>query len=160
MELVLWRHAEAVDHPLLSQGQQGDTLDLQRGLTPRGEKHAARMGAWLDRQLPEQARIYVSPALRTQQTAEALGRKFKVRQDLAPGADHKDLLLLANWPHGKSPLVLVGHQPTLGRLIANLLHLPDQDWPVKKGALWWLRYQEKSHPSFTKIVTVQTPEHL
>lgn len=32
------------------------------------------MGEWLASQLPENCRILVSPALRTLQTAEALGR--------------------------------------------------------------------------------------
>ena len=44
MDLILWRHAEAFD---LAEGQ----TDLERALTPRGEKQAARMAAWLDRQL-------------------------------------------------------------------------------------------------------------
>jgi phosphohistidine phosphatase len=46
MDLILWRHAEAFD---LAEGG----TDLERMLTPRGEKQAARMAAWLDRQLPE-----------------------------------------------------------------------------------------------------------
>ena len=43
MDLILWRHAEAFD---LAEGG----TDLERMLTPRGEKQAARMAAWLDRQ--------------------------------------------------------------------------------------------------------------
>ncbi len=71
MDLVLWRHAEAQE---LVEG--GD--DLARILTSRGEKQAARMASWLDRQLPESTRILVSPARRTEQTAIALGRKYKI----------------------------------------------------------------------------------
>ncbi|HCL86559.1 MAG TPA: histidine phosphatase family protein, partial [Comamonadaceae bacterium] len=44
MDLILWRHAEAIE------ARDGED-DLQRALTPRGEKQAARMAAWLDRQL-------------------------------------------------------------------------------------------------------------
>ncbi|MEQ1658387.1 MAG: histidine phosphatase family protein, partial [Hylemonella sp.] len=65
MDLLLWRHAEA------HEAQPGGD-DLVRALTPRGEKQAARMAGWLDRQLPEGARILVSPARRTEQTALAL----------------------------------------------------------------------------------------
>jgi phosphohistidine phosphatase len=39
MDLVLWRHAEAVE-------REGDADDLQRGLTPRGERQAVRKAAW------------------------------------------------------------------------------------------------------------------
>ena len=66
MDLILWRHADA--------GQQLDdaVLDLQRALSPKGLKHAARMAAWLNSVLPERTRVLVSPALRCQQTARAM----------------------------------------------------------------------------------------
>ncbi|WP_372658240.1 histidine phosphatase family protein [Hydrogenophaga sp.] len=161
MDLILWRHAEAQEHPDLVLGQQGDPLDLARRLTPRGEKQAARMAAWLDRQLPESARIFASPAQRAEQTALALGRKFKLRDELVPGGDPLALLELVQWPHAKSPTVVVGHQPTLGRVIARLLGLSEEDCSVKKGALWWVRYREREgRPSQTVVVTVQTPEFI
>ncbi len=158
MDLILWRHAEAHDHPDLAQGRQGDPQDLARRLTPRGEKQAARMAAWLDRQLPDGARIYASPASRTEQTALALGRKFKLREELAPEGDPLALLELVQWPHAKSVMVVVGHQPTLGRVIARLLGLHEEDCAVKKGALWWLRHRERDGHTQTVVVTVQTPE--
>ena len=67
MDLILWRHAEA-------QEPEGDMTDLDRALTRRGDKQAARMAAWLDRQLPEGTRILASPAVRTEQTVRAHGR--------------------------------------------------------------------------------------
>jgi phosphohistidine phosphatase len=160
MELILWRHAEAHEHPDLEHGQPGDALDLARKLTPRGEKQAARMAAWLDRQLPDGARVFASPAQRTEQTALALGRKFKLRDELLPEGDPLALLELVQWPNGKSPVVVIGHQPTLGRVIARLLHLNEEDCPMKKGALWWLRQRERNGALQTVIVTVQTPELL
>lgn len=158
MDLILWRHAEAHEHPDLLTGVPGDDKDLARRLTPRGEKQAARMAAWLDRQLPEGARIWCSPALRCEQTALALGRKFKIRKELLPEGDPLALLELVQWSHGKSPVVVVGHQPTLGRVIARLLNLAEDDCSVKKGALWWLRHRERASGSQTVVVTVQTPE--
>ena len=44
------------------------------------------MADWLNRLLPDSTRVLVSPALRCQQTAQALGRKFKTREALGPGA--------------------------------------------------------------------------
>lgn len=158
MDLILWRHAEAHEHPDLLTGVPGDAQDLARRLTPRGEKQAARMAAWLDRQLPEGARIWCSPAVRCEQTALALGRKFKTREELLPEGDPLALLELVQWPHGKSPVLVVGHQPTLGRVIARLLNLAEDDCSVKKGALWWLRHRERASGSQTVVVTVQTPE--
>jgi phosphohistidine phosphatase len=158
MDLILWRHAEAFDHPEPLTGVQGDSLDLARRLTPRGEKHAARMAAWLDRQLPQGARVYSSPAQRTEQTAHALGRKIRLRQELAPGADPLALLELVQWPSGKSPVVVVGHQPTLGQVIARLLGLTEEECAVKKGALWWLHQRERAGILQTVLLTAQTPE--
>ena len=158
MDLILWRHAEAHDHPDLQTGRPGDKVDLARRLTPRGEKQAARIAAWLDRQLPDGARIWSSPAVRCEQTALALGRKFKMREELAPNGDPLALLEMVQWPQGKSPVVVVGHQPTLGRVVARLLALSEDDCSVKKGALWWLRHRERGGVGRTVIVTVQTPE--
>lgn len=160
MDLILWRHAEAQDHPDPLGGRQGDAQDMARRLTPRGEKQAARMAAWLDRQLPNGARIYASPAHRCEQTALALGRKFKLRDELRPEGDPLALLELVQWPHGKSTVVVVGHQPTLGRVIARLLGLAEEDCPMKKGALWWLRQRERNGTLQTLLLTVQTPELL
>lgn len=160
MDLILWRHAEAHDHPDPEHGLPGDAQDLARRLTPRGEKQAARVGAWLDRQLPETARIWSSPAARCEQTALALGRRFKTSALLAPEVDPDGVLELVQWPTGKSPVVVVGHQPTLGRIIARLLSLSEDECSVRKGALWWLRHRDRAGSGQTVVLSVQTPEML
>ena len=90
----------------------------------------------------------------------ALGRKFKLSEALAPDAPPQALLELVQWPHGKSPVVVVGHQPTLGRVVARLLGLQEDDCSVKKGAVWWLRHRERGTLGQTVLVTVQTPEMI
>ena len=157
MDLILWRHAEAEESGVYDAQAE---LDLNRSLTQRGEKQALRMAAWLDRQLPEGARIWVSPARRCEQTALALGRKYKVRTELLPGATPAQLLELVQWPVHKHPVLVIGHQPVLGQTIAQLLGLKESDCAVKKGALWWLRHREREGHSQTVIVTVQSPEVL
>ena len=151
MDLILWRHAEA-----LEAAAEGD--DMARVLTTRGEKQAARMATWLDRQLPESTRIWVSPAQRTEQTAAALGRKFRFSLALAPGATVEQLLELVQWPDAKGCVLVVGHQPTLGQTISRLLNLHASECPVKKGALWWLRHRERDAAAQTVVVTVQSPD--
>ena len=153
MDLILWRHAEAEDPQL---GQD----DLTRELTARGEKQAKRMSAWLDRQLPEVTRILVSPARRTEQTAQALERKYKVRPELAPGCTVAQLLAAAQWPDSKHTVLLIGHQPVLGQTIAQLLGLSAHECAVKRGAVWWLRNRERDAQTQTVVVTVQSPEVL
>jgi phosphohistidine phosphatase len=153
VDLLLWRHAEAHE-------DASGSADLQRTLTPRGEKQAARMAAWLDRQLPEGARILASPARRTEQTALALGRKFKLREELAPGATVDQLLQVAGWPDGKGVVLVVGHQPVLGQTIARLLAIHGSECSVKKGAVWWLRHRLRDGVSQTTLVSVQSPDVL
>jgi len=153
MDLILWRHAEAHEWT-----EAFD--DRARSLTSRGEKQAARVANWLNRQLPEGARILVSPARRAEQTALALGRKFKIRGELAPGASVAQLLDLVQWPGAKGTVLVVGHQPTLGQTIAQLIGLSATECAVKKGAVWWLRNRQREALSQTVIVTVQSPEVL
>jgi phosphohistidine phosphatase len=102
--------------------------------------------------------VYASPAQRAQQTAAALGRKFRTRDELLPGAELEAVLALVGWPDGRSPVVVIGHQPTLGQVIARLLRLPEPECPMKKGALWWLRNRERAGRQQNLLVTVQTPE--
>jgi phosphohistidine phosphatase len=155
MDLILWRHAEA-------QEDAPDGDDLNRALTPRGEKQASRMAAWLDRQLPEGARILSSPARRTEQTVLALGRKYKLRAELGPDGTPAQLLELVQWPDSKLTFLVVGHQPVLGQTIAQLLGLPEGECAVKKGAVWWLRHRgaRAAGPARTTVLTVQAPEIL
>lgn len=151
MDLILWRHAEAHD-------QSDDGTDLARELTPRGLKQASRVAAWLDRQLPDGARVVVSPARRTMQTADALGRKYKVRPELAPDALPQALLDAVQWPQGKGVVLVVGHQPTLGQTVAQLLNAQISEMPIRKGAVWWLRTRERDGQRQTVVVAVQAPE--
>jgi phosphohistidine phosphatase len=155
MDLILWRHAEAED---LQETDDGCSADLSRRLTSKGEKQAARMAAWLDRQLPQGVKIWSSPAVRSEQTALALQRKYRVREELGPDRTAEDLLQLVQWPQAGQTALVIGHQPTLGRVISRLLNLQDADCSVKKGAVWWLRQRERNGQPQTVLLTVQTPE--
>ena len=137
MDLILWRHAEA---------EPGDP-DLGRRLTSKGLKQAERMAAWLEPRLPDTTRILVSPAARTQQTALALGRKFKVVDEIAPGASAAALLAAAGWPDGRETVLVVGHQPTLGEVAATLLTGDAAGWSLRKGAVWWLSNRNRDGDS-------------
>ncbi len=153
MDLILWRHAEAIE-------PEAGQADMTRPLTRRGEKQAAKMAAWLDRQMPDTTRIWVSPSRRTEQTAAALGRKFKITDALAPQATVEQLLELAQWPLGTGCVLMIGHQPTLGQTLSQVLGLSAGECAVKKGAVWWVRHRERDTEEQTVVVTVQTPEFL
>jgi phosphohistidine phosphatase len=153
VDLIIWRHAEA------HEAAPGED-DLQRALTPRGRKQAERMAAWLEAQLPQGTRILSSPAVRVDQTVRALGRKYKVRDALSPGASVQDVLETSGWPDAKYPVLLVGHQPSLGGLIAHLLQMPDAACAIRKGSVWWLRNRSREGQDQTVLMAVTSPERL
>ncbi len=156
MDLILWRHADAIPAT--------DTLsDFDRPLSPKGVRQAKRMGEWLNRVLPENARILVSPALRTVSTADALDRRYKKLDGLAPEGTIDQLLAETRWPQAREVTVVVGHQPTLGLAAAYLMgatHVTaDNPWRLKKGAIWWIRAKTMENGELAvTTVTVRTPE--
>jgi phosphohistidine phosphatase len=153
MDLILWRHAEAV---LEREGQ----ADLDRALTPKGERQAQRMADWLNHRLAHTTRILVSPARRCQQTAKALGRTFKTVDALAPAGSVEAILKAARWPDGPEPVLVVGHQPTLGLVAAQLLAGLPQPWAIKKGAAWWLRNRDREGGVEVVLQAVMGPDCL
>jgi len=150
VDLVLWRHAEA---------EPGEP-DLGRRLTAKGQKQAERVGEWLERRLPETARILVSPADRAQQTALALKRKFKTVDEIGPGASASAVLAAAGWPDSREAVVIVGHQPTLGAVASFLLSGEEAYWSIRKGAVWWLSDRDKSGAASVVLRVVIGPDFV
>ena len=150
MDLILWRHAEAEDA----------LPDLERELTSRGRKQASRMADWLNPRLPQDIRILVSPATRTRQTAQALGRNFDEMPELGPGAGARDVLAAVGWPEGSYPVLVVGHQPTLGQVAMQLLSGQAGDLAVKKGAIWWFQGRERAGELQVVLRAVAAPDWL
>jgi phosphohistidine phosphatase len=56
-------------------------------------------------------------------------------------------------------VMLIGHQPWIGELIALLLSGQNKAISVKKGAVWWLRLSQDGTGIY-KLFTVQTPQLL
>jgi phosphohistidine phosphatase len=150
MDLILWRHAEAED----------GAPDLERRLTARGHKHAAQIAAWLLQRLPAKFVVLASPARRAQETAQALGVTLRTVPGLAPGASVRDILAAAEWPERKSAVVVVGHQPDLGRAAAFLVSGAEASWSVKKGGLWWLSDRGRDEGAQVMVRAVTAPDFI
>ena len=131
MDLLLWRHADAED----------GTPDLQRELTAKGRKQAARVAEWLREHLPEGFEVISSPAARARQTAEALKADMKIDNSLAPGASVQAIVKAAGWPSRGGAVALVGHQPDFGEAIAYLVSGRESGWRLEKAAFWWVAGQ-------------------
>jgi len=150
MELILWRHADA---------EEGGR-DLERKLTAKGRKQAARAAEWLVARLPLRYTVLASPAKRARETADALAVRYKISERLAPGAAPTDILEAAGWPSHKGAVIVIGHQPDLGRVAAVLLSGAEAEWSVKKGALWWLSNRDFDSESQVVVRAVLAPEFL
>ncbi len=150
MDLILWRHADAED----------GADDMRRALTDLGHKQAKKVGKWLDAHLPAEARILVSPAVRAQETAQGLGRAYVTRDELAPWEDAVDAMHVSGWPEAKGTVMIIGHQPTLGRLASMLLFGAEQEFTIKKGGLVWLTNRVRRDERQVVLKAALNPELL
>ncbi len=150
MDLILWRHAEAAD----------GLPDHARELTEKGVKQAEKVAEFLHRHLPGDCRILVSPATRARQTAAAFSEHFTLAPTIAPGASAQALLNAARWPDAGGTVLVVGHQPTLGAVAAQLLGSSEYSLSIKKGGVWWFSWREREGAEQISLRLVISPEFL
>jgi len=162
--ILLWRHADA--EPIT----EIKGLDSKRPLSKKGLKQAEKMADWLSNNMPKNMLVISSNAVRAEQTAQALKLDYIVFASLAPGATLETVLdTLNNLPKNKlqyENLLLIGHQPWLGLLAAQLLSLPQvlpknaKEISIKKGAVWWFKQSTLEKNQSFKLFTMQTPALL
>ena len=133
MRLYLMRHAEAVER------DEWDGPDKTRPLTKGGRQEAARVAqALVSRRRAKVDAVWTSPLVRAVQTAELAGEALKAPvvecPELAGGAQLSELA--AALKRGKAPdrLMLVGHEPDFGWLLAGLLG-ETEPRPMKKSGV-------------------------
>ena len=149
-QLILWRHADA-EMPAMGQS------DMTRVLTAKGVNQALEMARWLNKRLPSDTLVLTSPAERAKETARGLRLEAHELDVLSPDARYPTILTYLNQSLADS-VMLVGHQPWIGQLLAHLLGFPEGELSVKKGAVWWLRLS--SEGTHYKVHAVQTPKML
>lgn len=153
MDVILWRHAVVL--PV-------SAPDLERQLSENGHLQAAQTAAILNSHLPKQCRIIVSPAKRAMQTASALGREFQVVEELAPGASHTDIIKAIGWKTEGELLdevvIVVGHQPTMGMTISELLYGYQKDFAVNNSYAYWLSQKMEDGKLKTFLRGIAKPE--
>lgn len=151
MELILWRHADAEDP-----GPQGDDA---RRLTKKGRRQAERMAEWLRPRVGGEWRIVSSPARRAIETVAPLDRPYDTSAAVGTSAGPASVLREAAWPDGQRPVIVVGHQPTLGEIAAQLLGTPE-GVSVRKGAIWWFSSRDRGDGFEVVLRAVVDPEML
>ena len=119
MKLWLGRHGEAVDADLA-------TSDFDRVLSGFGRHQVAEMTRWMLLREPAPELILHSPLVRARQTAQTIAAEIRegtvVMEEplLAPGFQTA-LLLRRLADSGVSRIVCIGHQPDIGRSLAEMI---------------------------------------
>jgi phosphohistidine phosphatase len=135
-QLWLLRHADAEPH--------GTRRDAERQLTERGKRQAGVAGVALTRMQVAFGAILASPKARARETAElALAQMSKSQRELleldptlAGDVHAREALDLLAGVGADGPLLLVGHEPDLSGIVAELTGARVD---LKKGGLAILR---------------------
>jgi phosphohistidine phosphatase len=120
VNIVIMRHGEA-EPPTVD--------DQQRALTAQGRSEVQQMANWLTHAYPAFDYLWVSPYLRTRQTAALMleaqqhGCQLQVMQQLVPDGQPEQVktaidLLLAAQPDAR--VLLVSHMPLVSFLVESL----------------------------------------
>jgi phosphohistidine phosphatase len=116
MHVYVLRHADAEPHA---------ASDAERRLTPKGEVQAAQVARFCESHGVKPDVILSSPLRRAQQTAKVVAAKLDATlltaDWLACGAEPEDVVAKLAGHRKASAVMLVGHEPDLGRLVAYLV---------------------------------------
>ena len=134
MRILFVRHAAAADR------EEFSGPDMQRPLTPKGEKVARAAFKKLAESYDPPECIFSSTAVRALATAEILSRCFGdvpvvTTNILRPGADYGGLLgLLSADAAPFQSIAVVGHEPDLSEMVGQMLGAGKLRIEVKKAA--------------------------
>ena len=133
MILYVMRHAEAVEG--------SDTLlDQWRYLTEKGRTEAKKTCASIAKTGPKPRLTITSPLTRAVQTAEIAAEKacrknmVVASELLLPGAGIGELVAYLKGCMDAKRVMVVGHEPQMGLLVATLLGREDDMISLKKGS--------------------------
>ena len=161
MRVVLLRHGPA--------GQRDASRwpnDALRPLSTQGESRTRAACAGLRKLLGDDVTlIATSPLVRSARTAKLLaealdGVKVVTLEALEPGGSYREILrFLAEQPAGET-VVLVGHEPDLGKLAGVLLFGAPAAVPLKKAGACLIQCVGEVGPGTGRLRWLLTPKLL
>jgi phosphohistidine phosphatase len=163
VDLYLLRHGIAVEP-----GTPGYENDSERPLIPKGERRLRAVAAAMEKLELSFDLILSSPFIRAWQTAEIVAGELKLRKqikisdELVPGGNPKELIQALNElkPEPENVL-LVGHEPSLSRLISLLVSgNADAAIEMKKGGLCKLEAGELRPGQCARLAWLLTPAQM
>ena len=163
MKILIVRHAIAQDRADFVLTRRSDKV---RPLTKEGRQKMRKNARGLKCSIPHIDRLATSPLLRTLQTTEIL-RKIYTRLPttelpaLAPGMPLKDVVRWLKTQSAESTLALVGHEPSLGRLVGLLLTGRAHSFlTLRKGGACLIEFIGPVEPGRGSLVWALKPSHL
>ncbi len=125
MRIGLFRHGVAEDFA---------RSDFDRRLTPAGRAEVARVGELVYRAGYRPGCIVHSPLVRAVQTADVLQERWpEVPVTLLDALAYPSLDDILRQVAGLADPLLVGHEPTLGNLVARLVGAPTGSTPLERA---------------------------
>jgi phosphohistidine phosphatase len=162
MRLYIVRHAIALSH-----GAPGIS-DEDRTLTEEGIKKMRQAAAGLRGlgYIPEL--MLSSPLVRAVQTAEILqevygkGVEIRITESLAPSGNRRDLYReIAQYQKKLESLMIVGHQPSLGEIAAEIAWGTQDCWlDLKKGGACAIETESMEGIPKGRLISLLTPSIL
>ena len=161
MDLIILRHGEA------GKSVDAASRDAERALTVSGRKEVEEVAEGLARLKVEVGCIATSPLKRAKETANIAAKVLKnddlveVWDELRPEAETTELYRRLSKLKGDSGVLLVGHEPYLGKLIA-LLAAGNSSLEIdfKKGGLCKLEAEFLLYGRCAKLVWLLTPRQM
>jgi len=141
--------------------------DSQRPLTPRGRERTEQAARGLVSLEPEPTLILTSPLARAAQTAKLLrsayARAVEVEEfdALAPGGSYRAIVQRLAAAGANDAIVLVGHEPDLGKLAGVLVFgAPASSLPLKKAGACSIHFSAEVRAGAGRLHVFLTPRVL
>lgn len=161
MRVVLFRHG-----PAGPRDERRWPDDRQRPLTERGELRTRAAAAGLARFVDDTARLFTSPLTRCAQTAVILSEVLALKESidlldaLAPRGSARDVFRCLQDFHSDETVILVGHEPDLGKLAGVMVLGAPSPLPLKKAGACAVSFDGAPGPGNGTLQWLLSPRML
>jgi phosphohistidine phosphatase len=154
MKLILARHGAAED-------KADSKEDADRILTAEGREQADLLGRVVAATMGTVDGLWTSPLMRALQTAGTASKHLKIKPTVEPHLALSGDLEQLTWKlhrEALSTVVLVGHQPDLGRLAARLLGFVSEV-SLKKGGVCIIETKDPAKQVGRAVATLEPRQY-
>ncbi len=154
MRIIIARHGDA-------EAKADSKEDADRILTPEGREQADLLGRVIAATIGTIEGLWTSPLMRALQTAGIASKHLKIKPAIEPLLGIPADLEQLSWKLQREALgtvMLVGHQPDLGRLAARLLGFVSEV-SLKKGGVCMVDTKDPAKPVGRAVATLDPRQY-